>query len=73
MSQHFTRPSRPPTNGRAERFIRTLLHEWAYAQANGRSVYRTRAPPTYLHFYNEERRHTALKVLTPLLRLAARP
>lgn len=68
----FTRPYRPPTNGKAERFIRTLLHEWAYAQAYGRSVYRTRALPTYLRFYNIERRHTALGFLTPLQRLAAK-
>ena len=50
-----TRPYRPQANGKAERFIRTLQHEWAYAQAYGRSVYRTRALSSYLHFYNTER------------------
>ena len=72
IRHYFTRPYRPQTNGKAERFIRTLLHEWAYAQAYGRSSYRTRALATYLRFYNAERRHTALKFLTPLQRLATK-
>jgi transposase InsO family protein len=72
IRQQFTRPYRPQTNGKAERFIRTLLHEWAYAQAYGRSLYRTRALPQYLRFYNAERRHTALQFSTPLQRLAAK-
>lgn len=72
IRHHFTRPYRPQTNGKAERFIRTLLHEWAYAQAYGRSLYRTRALPQYLRFYNAERRHTALQFSTPLQRLAAK-
>jgi transposase InsO family protein len=67
-----TRPYRPQTNGKAERFIRTLLHEWAYAQAYRASIYRTAALPRYLHFYNTERRHTALNFITPADRLAAR-
>lgn len=72
IRHYFTRPYRPQTNGKAERFIRTLLHEWAYAQAYGRSLYRTRALPRYLRFYNAERRHTALQFSTPLQRLAAK-
>ena len=72
IKQRFTRPYRPQTNGKAERFIRTLLHEWAYAQAYGRSVYRSRALALYLRFYNAERRHTALRFLTPLQRLATK-
>ena len=72
IRHQFTRPYRPQTNGKAERFIRTLLHEWAYAQAYGRSIYRTRALPTYLRFYNGERRHSALGLTTPLQRLAAK-
>ncbi|MFN8670416.1 MAG: DDE-type integrase/transposase/recombinase [Gemmatimonadaceae bacterium] len=72
IRQHLTRPYRPKTNGKAERFIRTLLHEWAYAQAFGRSLDRTRALPRYLYFYNAERRHTALQFSTPLQRLAAK-
>ena len=72
IKQRFTRPFRPQTNGKAERFIRTLLTEWAYAQAYGRSCYRTRALAPYLQFYNAERPHTGLKFRTPLQRLAAR-
>jgi transposase InsO family protein len=67
-----TQPYRPQTNGKAERFIRTLLHEWAYAQAYGRSRLRTRALPRYLRFYNTERQHTALGFTTPAQRLLER-
>ena len=67
-----TRPYRPQTNGKAERFIRTLLHEWAYAQAYSRSANRAAALPAYLTYYNTERRHTALHFITPAQRLAAR-
>lgn len=67
-----TRPYRPQTNGKAERFIRTLLHEWAYAQAFRHSRYRTAQLPQYLRFYNTERRHSALDFTTPAQRLAAR-
>jgi transposase InsO family protein len=67
-----TRPYTPRTNGKAERFIRTLVYEWAYAHAYSRSVYRTRALQPYLRYYNGERRHTALDYTTPLQRLAAR-
>lgn len=72
LRHHHTRPYRPQTNGKAERFIRTLLHEWAYAQAYARSRYRTAALPAYLHFYNSERRHSALGFITPAQRLAER-
>lgn len=67
-----TRPYRPQTNGKAERFIRTLLHEWAYAQAYRRSAFRTAQLPRYLRFYNTERRHSALNFTTPAQRLASR-
>jgi len=67
-----TRPYRPQTNGKAERFIRTLLHEWAYGQAFRSSAFRTAALPRYLRFYNTERRHSAINFLTPAQRLAER-
>ena len=67
-----TRPYRPQTNGKAERFIRTLLHEWAYGQSYKTSAFRAAALSPYLHFYNTERRHTALGFTTPAQRLAAR-
>ena len=67
-----TRPYRPQTNGKAERFIRTLLHEWAYAQAFRHSRYRTAQLPHYLRFYNTERCHSALGFTTPAQRRAAK-
>jgi transposase InsO family protein len=67
-----TRPYRPQTNGKAERFIRTLLHEWAYAQAYSLSSYRTAALPRYLPYYNTHRRHTSLHFITPAARLLER-
>lgn len=72
LRHRFTRPYRPQTNGKAERFIRTLLHEWAYAQAYRTSVFRTAALARYLHFYNTQRRHSALGYITPAQRLAER-
>lgn len=72
LRHRFTRPYRPQTNGKAERFIRTLLHEWAYAQAYRTSVFRTAALARYLHFYNTQRRHSALGYTTPAQRLADR-
>lgn len=69
LSQRFTQPYRPQTNGKAERFIRTLLTEWAYATAYGRSARRTAALPIYLAYYNFVRRHTALNDQPPASRL----
>ncbi len=66
-----TRPYTPRTNGKVERFIQTLLREWAYAAAYATSAVRTRALGSYMRFYNAERRHTALGFQPPLARLAA--
>jgi transposase InsO family protein len=71
ISQRFTRAYRPQTNGKAERVIRTLLTEWAYARAFGRSYWRTHALDDYLRFYNFQRRHSALNYLPPASRLPA--
>ena len=71
IGQRFTRPYRPQTNGKAERFIRTLINEWAYNRAYARSGWRTRALAHYLSFYNTERPHSALGNLTPAARLAS--
>ncbi len=66
-----TRPYTPRTNGKVERFIQTLLREWAYVQAYGRSWIRTRALRPYLRYYNLERPHTALGYRPPFARLAS--
>lgn len=66
-----TRPYTPRTNGKAERFIRTLLAEWAYAQAYRTSLARTIALPHYLHYYNTARTHMGIRGLTPQQKLAS--
>ena len=71
IGQRFTRAYRPQTNGKAERLIRTLLTEWAYARAYARSAARTRALFRYLHYYNFERPHSALGGLPPASRCPA--
>ncbi|HJQ75079.1 MAG TPA: IS481 family transposase [Gaiellaceae bacterium] len=55
-----TRPHRPQTNGKAERFIRTLLAGWAYGPIYGSSTERTKALDGWLWHYNHRRRHSAL-------------
>ena len=60
-----TRPWRPQTNGKAERFIRTLLAEWAYGQAYRTNDERAAALPTFVDFYNRVRPHTALRGRSP--------
>jgi transposase InsO family protein len=55
-----TRPYRPATNGKVERFNRTLLAEWAYARAWSSDGQRTRALTAWLHLYNHHRHHTAI-------------
>jgi transposase InsO family protein len=64
-----TRPYRPQTNGKAERFIRTLLELWAYASTYPRESDRAKALPPALDSYNRLRRHRALGGLTPLQRV----
>ena len=56
----FTRPYRPQTNGKVERYNRTLLAEWAYARPWNSDGQRTRALTTWLHLYNHHRHHTAI-------------
>jgi transposase InsO family protein len=63
-----TRPYRPQTNGKAERFIRTLLASWAYAAVYGSSEERTRALDGWLWHYNQRRRHSALGRQPPVSR-----
>ena len=63
-----TRPYRPQTNGKAERFIRTLLAGWAYGPIYGSSTERTAALDGWLWHYNHRRRHSALGHQPPLSR-----
>jgi len=64
-----TRPYRPQTNGKAERFIQTLLHGWAYAMAYPTSQHRAQALAPWLNFYNEERSHASLNQQPPISRI----
>ncbi|MGI8498470.1 MAG: integrase core domain-containing protein, partial [Gemmatimonadaceae bacterium] len=59
------------TNGKAERFIRTLLAEWAYAQAYRTSLARTLALAHYLGYYNTTQPHMGINGQTPQQKLAA--
>ena len=64
-----TRPRRPQTNGKAERFIRTMLAGWAYGAIYASSAQRTTALDGWLWHYNHHRRHQALGRQTPITRL----
>jgi transposase InsO family protein len=68
-----TRPYRPRTNGKAERFIQTLLREWAYKRPYPTSIQRTDRLPRYLNHYNLTRPHAALNKRTPAQRLSEQP
>jgi transposase InsO family protein len=63
-----TRPHRPQTNGKAERFIRTMLAGWAYGPIYGSSHERTNALDGWLWHYNHRRRHSALSHQPPVTR-----
>ena len=65
----FTRPYRPQTNGKAERFIQTVTREWAYARSYDSSDQRATFLPSYLHDYNHHRPHSALNHQPPASRL----
>jgi transposase InsO family protein len=64
-----TRPYRPETNGKAERFIQTMLLGWAYKRAYAMSLHRTKALAPWLRFYNERRPHRSLGMMAPALKL----
>jgi len=67
-----TRPYRPRTNGKAERFIQTLIREWAYGAAYLTSEVRARVLPRWLRYYNQRRPHGSLDGLPPVSRLRPR-
>ena len=64
-----TRPRRPQTNGKAERFIRTMLAGWAYGAIYRSSRERTAALDGWLWHYNHHRKHSAIGRQTPITRL----
>jgi transposase InsO family protein len=68
LRHRFTRPYTPRTNGKAERFIQTLLREWAYRVAYPTSARRTARLTRYLRFYNHQRPHASLGRRAPWTR-----
>ncbi len=68
-----TRPYRPQTNGKVERFNRTLLEEWAYARVYLSEADRAEAYPGWLHHYNHHRGHTSLNGKSPIDRVPNLP
>jgi len=71
LAHRRTRPYTPRTNGKAERFIRTMLREWAYGPAFPSSAHRTAALARWLHHYNWHRRHSALGGHPPISRVVS--
>ena len=69
--RHYrTRPYRPQTNGKAERWIKTLIEEWAYRKPYSSSAKRTQALAHWVRRYNTKRKHGSLSGMTPYQRLA---
>jgi transposase InsO family protein len=73
VRHRFTRPYRPQTNGKVERFNRTLLEEWAYVRVYRSEAARTGALDRWLHRSNHHRGHTALGGLPPVSRVTNLP
>jgi transposase InsO family protein len=71
LKRRFTKPGCPWTNGKAERFNRTLLNEWAYARPWTSNHLRRHGLDRFLHHYNTRRGHSALGGRPPISRLAA--
>jgi transposase InsO family protein len=64
-----TKPHRPRTNGKVERFIQTLEREWAYGLQYASSDHRRRALPHWLNHYNQSRPHNSLEGRPPISRV----
>ena len=69
VRQIFIRPYRPQTNGKAERFIRTAVEEWAYVRPYHSSEARTARLPRFQEYYNQRRDHSAIGHQPPASRL----
>lgn len=65
-----TRPYTPQTNGKAERFIQTMLRQWAYRYVYPTSAHRARALGGWLRWYNRRRPHGSLGGLPPISRVS---
>ena len=65
----FTRPYRPQTNGKAERFIQSALREWAYGWTYQNSTQRTETLEAWTHHYNWHRPHQGIGGIAPMTRL----
>ena len=71
IRHRYTRPYRPQTNGKAERFIQSALREWAYGFTYEHSAQRTLALQDWIHHYNWHRPHQGIAGATPMTRLRA--
>ena len=69
IAQKFTRAYRPQTNGKAERFVQSVLREWAYGRIYANSDQRNAALPVRNHFYNWHREHHGIGLKPPMSRL----
>ncbi|MGW7293965.1 IS481 family transposase [Streptomyces xiamenensis] len=73
ISPRWTRPWRPQTNGKVERFHRTLLDEWAYQRPYTSDTERCEAFTDWIHWYNHHRPHTGIGGQTPASRVTNLP
>jgi len=69
VAHRRTRPYRPQTNGKVERFNRTLAAEWAYARPYSSEQARAAAYQDWVHHYNHHRPHTGIGGLVPAARV----
>jgi len=70
VTPKFTKPRRPQTNGKIERFHRTMSDGWAYSKHYNSESARRAALPDWLHHYNQHRPHTAIGKVPPITRLS---